>query len=171
GRIGWIPAKAGYEFRMAHVGYIQDDDPSMPIAHIEPVSQTHRMMAPVCIAIPARPFPSRGPLSGHPPSSNFLRPCWILEVDNHHDVADITFKSRREISVPAIECKSVDAFAGGFEKGNLLRLRLVRDIENFWACLRVFFGLVLFIVKERDVSAGPHFGWMNSLRHVELGDR
>src|SRR5262249_27225035 len=121
GRIGWIPAKAAYKFRMAHVGYVQDDKTPMPITHVKPVSLAHRMMAPVRVATPGRLLSAGGPLSGHPPSSNFLRPCWILEIDDHHDVADITFKSRREISVPAIECKSVHAFAGGFEKSNLAR--------------------------------------------------
>src|SRR5262249_28770888 len=121
-RLGGIPAKAADKLGAPNVGYVEDHNPSMPIAHVEPVSLPHRMMAPVRIALPGRLLPAGGPLSGHPPSSNFLRPCWIFEVDDHHDVADITFKSRREISVPAIECKSVDAFAGGFEKGNLSRL-------------------------------------------------
>src|SRR5262245_13830873 len=96
GRIGWIPAKAAYKFRMAHVGYVQDDKTPMPITHVKPVSLAHRMMAPVRVATPGRLLSAGGPLSGHPPSSNFLRPCWILEIDDHHDVADITFKSRRE---------------------------------------------------------------------------
>src|SRR5262245_15262745 len=120
-RVRWIPAKAADKLGPAHVGYVEDDETSMPIAHVKPVSLAHRMMAPVRIAIPGRLLPSRSPLSWHPPSSNFLRPCRIFEVDNHDDVADVTFKSRREISVSAIECKSVHAFASGFEKGNLAR--------------------------------------------------
>src|SRR5262249_35307574 len=115
-RIGRVPAKAADKLGAAHVGYVKDDEASMPVAHVESISLTHRMMAPVRIAIPGRPFPSRGPLSGHPPSSDFFGPCWIFEIDNHYDIAHVTFESRREISVPAIECKSVHALAGGLEK-------------------------------------------------------
>src|SRR5262245_13988041 len=91
--IGWVPGKAADKFGLAHVGYVEDDEPSMPIAHVKPVALTYRMMAPVRIATPGRLLPAGGPLSGHPPSSDFFRPCRIFEIDNHDDVADVTFKS------------------------------------------------------------------------------
>src|SRR5215510_10605461 len=155
-RIGWVPAKAADELWTAHVGYVEDDEPSMPVTHVKPVSLTHRMMAPVRIAIPVWLLPTGGPLSRHPPSSDFLGPCWIFEIDNHYDVADVTFKSRRKISVSAIECKSVHPFAGGLEKGDLARLRLIRDVEDFETRLGLFFGLVPFVVNQHHIAAHPN---------------
>src|SRR5262245_50474690 len=143
----------------------------MPIAHVKPVSLTYRMMAPVRVAIPARLLPAGGPLSRHPPSSDFLGPCWIFEIDNHYDVADVTFKSRRKISVPAIECKSVHPFAGSLEKGDLARLCLIRDVEDFETCLGLFFGLVSFVVNQHHITAHPNFVRMNSFRHFKLRDQ
>jgi hypothetical protein len=171
GGIGWVPVKAADKLGVAHIGYVEDDEPSMPIAHVEPVSLTYRMMAPVRVAIPVRLLPSGGPLSGHPPSSDFLRPCRIFEIDNHYDVADVTFKSRRQISVSAIGCKSVHAFAGGFEKRNFARLCPIRDVEDFEARLGFFFGLVSFIVNQHHFTADPHFVRMNSFRHFKLRDQ
>src|SRR5262249_24092083 len=112
-----------------------------------------------------------GPLSRHPPSSDFLGPCWIFEIDNHYDVADVTFKSRRKISVSAIECKSVHPFAGGLEKSELARLPLIRDFEAFETRLGVFFGLVPFVVNQHHIAAHPNFMRMNSLRHFKLRDQ
>ena len=59
GGIGWVPVKAADKLGVAHIGYVEDDEAPMPVAYVEPVSLTNRMMALVRITIPGRLAPLR----------------------------------------------------------------------------------------------------------------
>ena len=84
----------------------------MPVTHIEPIADAQRVVA-------ARRWPiHRGvrfaagfPLSGDPPAADFERLGRIDEVEDHHDVADVTLGGRRDVGVAAVEIKAMHATA------------------------------------------------------------
>ncbi len=90
-------------------GGLQDNEAAVPIAHIEPIADAHRMMAAVRGAFPGRLLATRGPLARHPPAANLLRLGRLLEVDDGDDVAEIAVELGRAINVAAVEGETVHA--------------------------------------------------------------
>src|ERR1700688_2603080 len=96
-REGRAPVDGGHPARPAHVGDVEDHRAAMPVADIEPAAAPDRVMAAMRPALPGRGLAAGGPLPRHPPASDLLRPRRIEEVENHHDVADITLDLRRDV--------------------------------------------------------------------------
>src|SRR5262245_65868807 len=54
----------------------------------------------------------------------------ILEIDDHHDITLVAVHTRGEVSIAAVEVKTMHALAACFEKRQLARLGRVRNIED-----------------------------------------
>ena len=63
---------------------------------------------------PGGDFTARRPLTGLPPTTNFDWAPRIRQVENHHDIAEVTLDGRRDVRVTTIEVETMNAHAGGF---------------------------------------------------------
>ena len=104
------PVEAGDEFRLGHVVDVENDEAAVPIAGVEAIAETDRMMAAVVRALPGRRFRRRrsiGPAS----TSGRLPPgvagFWKSMIDD--DVAEIAVEFRRAVDVAAVEREPVHA--------------------------------------------------------------
>src|SRR5204863_9856594 len=122
------PVEAGDEFRPAQILDVENDEPAVPIAHIESIALAHGMMAAMRRAFPARRLAAGRPLPRHPPLANELGARRILEVDDADDVAEIAVHFRRAVDVAAIEGEAMHPAAG--EARAALRIGLPADIQH-----------------------------------------
>src|ERR1700704_417002 len=96
------------QFRLALVGYVQDDQASIPPAPVRAVAANQRMVQ--CIALrpsaravrlswrPGRRFARACVLAGEPPAANFARPGWLGQVDDDQELIDEAFIAPAHIS-------------------------------------------------------------------------
>src|SRR4030095_8442032 len=83
--------------------------------------------------MPARPgrlLAARRPLTRHPPAPYLLRPRRIVEVEDHHDVADVAIHLGRDVGGPAIEAEAVDPSAAALPEGDLARSLRLSDVVD-----------------------------------------
>src|SRR6185503_15396877 len=85
-------------------------------------ARANRVMAAVMPPRPARALPASGPLSGHPPAADLAGPRRILQVQDHHDVADVAVHLRGDVGVAAVEGEAVHARAAALPERDLARL-------------------------------------------------
>src|SRR5207247_154327 len=89
-------------------------EPTMPVACVQSVAQSQRVMASPVGSLPRRDFAAFGPLTRQPPSANLPRSGRFREIEDHDDVAEIAFHCRRYVRVPAVEVETMDASARCF---------------------------------------------------------
>ena len=97
------PVQARHKFRLAHILDVENHEAAVPVAGIEPVAETQRMMAAMRAAFPGRLFAAGSPLSRHPPAADFFGFRLVFQIENHHDVAEITVYRGRDIGVTTVE--------------------------------------------------------------------
>src|ERR1700683_998847 len=112
------------------------------------------------------------PLTGNPPTADLFGLCRIAEVEDHYDIADVPFRSRRDISVAAVEIETVYAAARGSPLADQLRIGRVLDVVNVDAAADVSRrGLSeLFLIDDHDAVGDPHLVRMPALAHGDLRD-
>ena len=87
--------------------------PRVPVADVEPVAHAQRVMAARLRSFHRVVLAAGRPLARHPPAPDLSRIGRVLEVEDHHDVADIAVGGRRDIGVAAVEIEAVHARAAG----------------------------------------------------------
>src|SRR3546814_10181271 len=103
-REGRAGGEAGYGPRPRHVRDIEDEEPVMPVADIQPVAEPQRMVA----ARPGHALPrivlaAGVPLAGDPPAAHLFRPLGIADVEDQHDVAGVALDRGRDVGVARSE--------------------------------------------------------------------
>src|SRR5712671_5506358 len=116
------PVEAGDELGLGHVIDVEDDETALPVAGVEAIAEPQRVMAAVHGALPARRLAARDPLPRHPPAPDLLRMRRILQIEDAHDVADVTFEGRRAVEIAAVEVEAVHAGAARLPARDLARL-------------------------------------------------
>src|SRR5215510_16306078 len=106
--------------------------------------------------MPSGSFPAGFPLPRHPPAANFFGLFGILEIQDHGDVADVTFDGGGNVGVAPVEGKSMNTFARGLIKRDLPWFGSVRDVKNFKTRLQFLFCFITLIVDEHDITADAH---------------
>src|SRR5437899_11800437 len=91
------PVEPGDEPRRRRVLDVEDDEASVPVAHVEPGAEADRVVAAVRAARPGRRLTARDPLARHPPAADLPGPARVLEVEDHHDVPDVAVELRRGV--------------------------------------------------------------------------
>src|SRR5262249_17859334 len=129
------PVEARDELRSAQVLNVENDEPAVPVAHIEPIALAHGMVAAMCRALPARSLAAGCPLSRHPPLADEPGPRRILEVDNADDVAEIAVHFRRAVDVAPVEGEAMHAAAG--EARDVFRVGWAADVVDLEAAAKV----------------------------------
>src|SRR5258708_6384106 len=105
----------------------------MTVADIETIAHAQRMMAtrrrPI---VPWIRLAAGLPLARNPPPPDLDRLGRMGEVQDHHDVAYVALRRRRDVGVPAIEIIAVYAATGRSPFGDrfrIARLRYVIDAQ------------------------------------------
>src|SRR5215469_7042274 len=127
------------------------------------------MMAAVCSAFPSGLFAASSPLSRHPPTTNFLRHCWILEIDDRDDIAKIAVELRRTVDVTAVERETVHA--ARCPGRDACRLRRIADVEDLEAALEIWVDTAdrkHLAVDEHDPVLDAHLVRECSFRNLDL---
>src|SRR5687768_2327836 len=102
-RIRRAPIQGADRFWLAHVRDIDDRETGVPVADVESIISANRVMAAGVRTSPSRGFAAGCPLTPHPPAADLFGSFRILQIQNHRDVSVITFNSRRDIGITAVE--------------------------------------------------------------------
>src|SRR5262249_43723547 len=81
-------------------------------------------------ALPGWRLAAGGPSAGHPPPANLLRPARVLEIQDHHNIADIAFELGRDVGVAPVEREPMDSVAAAAPRRDLLRLARIRYVVD-----------------------------------------
>ena len=119
-------------------------------------------------ARPGRFLAAGNPLPRHPPASHFPRVGRVRQIQDHGDVAHVSFHDGREVGVPAVEGEAVDALSRGLEERHLAGVGRVRDVEDLEASLGVVIVLVALVVDDHNAVAHRGFVGVDPRRHIEL---
>ena len=128
--VGRAPVEPGDEARLAHVLDVEDHEAAVPVAHVEPVARADRVVAAVVAPRPGRRLPASGPLPRHPPAPDLLRPRRIVQIEDHHDVADVAVHLGGDVGVAPVEGEAVHARAAALPERDLARPARVGDVVD-----------------------------------------
>src|SRR5688500_15707115 len=167
--VGRRPVIAADVLRLRHVVYIQDDEAAMPVAGVEPVATPDRMVTLMRRAFPGRRFAAADPLTGHPPAAYLFGPSGILQIEDHRDAPDMSLDMRRDVSVAAVEGKSMHA-AVGLDEGDLFWLLPIGNIVDFESGGLLLFAPISFQIHEHDIAADANLMRMHALGNFNLRD-
>src|ERR1700722_16368141 len=98
------------------------------------------------------------PLSRNPPASHLLGPGWILEVEDHHDIADVAFRGGGDIGIPPVEIVAVHSFTMGSPFAEQLwarRCRYIVDAEPA-AEIRIAILSLALMIDHHDAVCDAH---------------
>ena len=168
--VGRAPVEATDPPRAGHVRYVEDDEAAVPVAGVQPVAEPEGVVAAVPDALPRGGLAARRPLPGHPPAAHLLGPGRVLQVQDHHDVADVALDLGREVGVVAVEVKAVNARARGPVETDLPGAGLVGHVVDPEAALKTVLGhaAVAFVVHQHDVAVDPHLVRMGAIGDVDV---
>ena len=158
------PVEPGDELGFAHVLDVEDDEPAVPVAGVEPVAGAQRVMALVRGAFPGRLLAARDPLPRHPPAADFLGLRRILQVEDHHDVADIAVHRRRDVGIAAVEVEAMHAArivrpgrVGRLPVRDQFRLCRVRHVVDAEPAVKTLGqDLAARHLRPKDLTVGDH---------------
>ena len=159
-----------HRLRPRHVGDVEDEQPVMPVADIEAIAHAQRMMAarrdPI---VPGIGLAAGLPLARDPPAPDLARTGRIGEIEDHHDVADIAFRRRRQVGVAAVEIVAMHAASGSAPFGDRLRIARARDVVDRDPAAELGrAGLTeLLVVDDHDAVGGPHLVGVPALRQID----
>ena len=123
--------------RSRDIADVDHADAGVPDGGPELVAVTLRMMEAVAIALPGRNFTSRDMLSRHPPARYFFGPCWMLQVVDHQDIADISLHLGGDIGVAFVHIEAMHPEPVRLHIRQQARLRRSRDVPDLEPALRV----------------------------------
>jgi len=93
---------------LRQIGNVENEQAVMPVTDVEAIAHAQGMMAarrdPI---IPGIGLPAGFPLARNPPATDFDRTGRIREIEDQHDVADITFGGGRKVGIAAISFGSL----------------------------------------------------------------
>ena len=169
------PVEPADELRLGHVVDVEDGEAGLPVAGVEPVAEPQRMVAAVRGLRPVRRLAAGGVLPRQPPAADLGRVGRVLEVHDHHDVADIALERRRQVGVAAVEIEPVHAGADRLPAMDLARLGRIAHVVDAEAGReirrhRVGVGVVELVVDEHHVALHPHLVRMGAGRHADPGE-
>ena len=153
---------------------IEDEQPVMPVAHIQPVTHAQRMVAARFRPVAPWIYLAAGfPLSGDPPFADLDRVFRVLEVENHHDRAAEAFDGRRKIHVAAVEIEAVNAAPDRVPGRNLTGVGFVGHVVNADTDGKIvrFAGADQFVVTDHDIAAGMHLVGVGAVGHSRVREK
>jgi hypothetical protein len=164
------PVQAGDVARLGHVLDVEDDEAAVPVAHVEAVALTDRVVTAVQPALPRRRLPAGRPLPRHPPPPDFLGPRGIGQVEDHDDVALVAPHLRRDVGVAAVEREAVHAEPAASPEGDLARASGRRDVVNAKpAGAGAGLSAVPLAVHEHQAVDRAHLVRVRPRRHLQRG--
>ena len=170
--VGRAPVEPGDEARLAHVLDVEDHEAAVPVAHVEPVARADRMVAAVMPPRPARGLPAPGPLPRHPPAPDLPGPRRIVQIQDHHDIADVAVHLGGDVGVAPVEGEAVHPRAATFPERDLARPARVGDVVDHEAAAhpgrRLVRGLGLAVHHHEPVGRA-HLVRVGLGRHLEGG--
>src|SRR6266567_1023672 len=118
-------------------------------------------------------FATRLPLPRNPPASDLSRLRRVLQVEDHRDVADVTFGSWRDVGVASVEIVAMYALAGGHPFADQLRRAgacHVIDRKPTAEILRPGFAVAL-VIDDHDAVGDANFMRMPALRDIHAREQ
>src|SRR5215468_3667203 len=149
------PVEAGHELWPAQIRDVENHEPAVPIADVEPIAVTDGMMTAMRRALPRRRLAAGRPLPRHPPFADELGARRIREIDDADDVAEIAIHFRRAVDVTAIEGKAMHAAAG--EARDTPRLGRAADIVDLEPAAKVR----VLAADRKDFAVDQHHAVLN----------
>ncbi len=123
---------------------------------------------------PGRRLAASGPLPRHPPAPDFLRLRRIVEVQDHHDVADVAVHLGGDVGVAPVEGEAVHARAAALPERDLARPARVGDVVDHEAAADAGRGLVRGLglaVHQHEPVGHAHLVRVGLGRHLDGGQR
>src|SRR5882757_3378262 len=102
------------QLRLRHVADVENVVAVMPITDVEPIAHAHRMVAARRRPrVPGIRLAAGLPLPRDPPTPDLFGAGRILQIEDHHDVADVALGGRRNIGIASVEIVAVYALSRG----------------------------------------------------------
>src|SRR5262249_32420707 len=159
------------ESGLGHLLDVEDHEPSVPIAHVETIAETHRMVATMVRALPRGHLTARRPLAPHPPAPDLLGEGRGLEAENHNRVAAVAVDLWRPVGITAVEGEAMHAARG--PRGDLPRRARARDVVDVvaaWEIRRWRPWRVHLPVHEHHVVLDAHLVRVHAGGNRDLGE-
>jgi hypothetical protein len=116
---------------------------------------------------------ARLPLPRYPPAPDFLGTGRILQIEDHHDIADIAFGSGRDIGVAAVKIVAVHPFAVGAPFADQMRPRRRRHVVDSEAAAEPGIAVLALplMVDDHNAVGDAHLVRMPADGHIDAGQR